>query len=365
MIIVRLASAAMLAATLALIALAPPAHAASTEAHISYAAVDAWDPVVLLDIGTRHVTVTRGEDTSDDGRFLGANLGTPGADLYSNAFAAFGGLHVGAATSFHTGGPATVLRSANFNAYAGWTDSLTAHFQPTGVQGGYAFVNLIVQGSSTYTDVGQVGTGGLAFARTYAGISVTGTDADDSIRTTIAALDNINYVTRHLVDDPACDADHFDPDRQQCFTEDPPVTRGARKIFEGGSDYFPDPTQVSGSDFTALNRSFRVRVPFSSGPTNLDVRIKCETYAGAEPGDGATALCDLYNSVYWGGIDHFTDLDGNLLDGVTVDSESGFDYAHSFFEQPGAVPEPATWALLIAGFTATGAAFRRRRAVPA
>ncbi len=358
-------SRSALAALLALVS--APAAAATTEAHITYAAVDAWDPVVLLDIGTRQVQVSRGDETAYDGSKLYADLSGSGAGLTTTAQAAVGALHVFASARFTGFGQAGDLRSANFNAYAGWTDTLMAQFKPFGAQDGYAFIDLLVAGSAQ-TTAGPQSSGGLPFARTYAGISVTGTNATDSIRTTIAALDNVNYVTRHLVDDPdyVGDADHFDPYRGQYFTEDAPATTGARLIFEGGSDYFPDPTLVSGTAFATLGRRFTVRVPFTAGvDTDLDVRIKCETYGGAEPGDAAGGACDLLHSVYWGGIDHVTDRDGNALSGVTFGSASGFDYARSYFDQPdsGVVPEPASWAMVIAGFGLIGAAARRRRAL--
>ena len=45
-------------------------------------------------------------------------------------------------------------------------------------------------------------------------------------------------------------------------------------------------------------------------------------------------------------------------------SDSGFDYTRSFFgtlPPAAAIPEPASWALLIAGFAMTGDALRQTR----
>ncbi len=358
-----------LAALTSVVLAASAAAAASTEAHITYAAVDAWDPVVLLDIGTRNVNEVRGDQWSD-GSPLSADLSSQsgsGAMLMASAQASVGALHVSSAADF--GGQAAPgdLRSANFNAYAGWSDTLTPLFAPHGAQDGYAYIDLLVTGDTTIAASPQ-GAGGLAFARTYAGISVTGYNAYDTVRTTIASLDNLNYVTRQVIIDPnyVGDADHFDPDRGQYFSETLlPGLVSVQKFFEGGSDYFPDPSLVSGSDFTTINGNFsgtfQVRVPFADGvPTYLDVRIMCESYGGAEPGDSGGGACDMSHSVYWGGVDHVTDLNGNVLSGVGVNSASGFDYSQSYFGQPAAVPEPSAWALLIGGLGLAGGALRRR-----
>jgi hypothetical protein len=342
--------------------IASPAAVASTEAHITYAAVDAWDPVVLLDIGTRNVNETRGDVWAYDGSALDANLSDANAaTLLAHAQASVGALHVYSQTLFGTNSLPGDLRSANFNAYAQWSDSLTAKFTPYGAQSGYAYFDLLVSGPAVAGAASFTSTD-LPFARTYAGISVYGDNGVDAIRTTIVQLDNINYVYRQYIDDPdfVGDTAHFDRYVGLYFNESPPITSFAKLKFEGGSDYFPDPSTVSGAAFTTLAGTYQVRVPFTAGlTTNLDVRLKCESYGGAAPGDFAGSVCDLAHSVYWGGINEFTDLDGNVLTGVALKSASGFDYGQSWFDQPGpGVPEPASWTLMIAGFFLAGCAQR-------
>ena len=85
-----------------------------------------------------------------------------------------------------------------------------------------------------------------------------------------------------------------------------------------------------------------------------------ETGAGAV-GSGASALSDFGNSFKLPtGVDAF-----NLPVGVTVNA--GDWLVDNRFHDPLAagVPEPAGWALMIAGFALTGAATRRRRALRA
>jgi len=54
----------------------------------------------------------------------------------------------------------------------------------------------------------------------------------------------------------------------------------------------------------------------------------------------------------------------NLPDGYTVEDPDAFVFDNRF-APPGAVPEPAAWALMIAGFGLAGAALRRRKLQPA
>lgn len=53
----------------------------------------------------------------------------------------------------------------------------------------------------------------------------------------------------------------------------------------------------------------------------------------------------------------------NAASGYVADNASGSAYTnYAFIESTGAVPEPASWALMIIGFGLTGAAMRRRAA---
>lgn len=68
--------------------------------------------------------------------------------------------------------------------------------------------------------------------------------------------------------------------------------------------------------------------------------------------------------VQWGGETWITDpATGHLIRNMSIGSDGGFDYHLGAFTPPGVtVPEPATWALMIAGFGLAGGALRRRRA---
>jgi len=73
--------------------------------------------------------------------------------------------------------------------------------------------------------------------------------------------------------------------------------------------------------------------------------------------DVAEAQSAFGHTMFWDGL-VFDDASRN----VVLTSNSGFDYRYSAFPAaPGdAVPEPATWALMILGFGAVGSAMRRR-----
>jgi hypothetical protein len=64
-------------------------------------------------------------------------------------------------------------------------------------------------------------------------------------------------------------------------------------------------------------------------------------------GDGAVAIrADFSHTLKWGGIEAiFNRNTGELIEGLTIESESGFDYMRSYDAQ---VPEPSSIALVIA-----------------
>jgi len=102
-------------------------------------------------------------------------------------------------------------------------------------------------------------------------------------------------------------------------------------------------------------------IPFTSGQAfTIESRLGCSAR-----GNLATAVCDAGNSAYWGGIRAVTDVNGNTLNDWSVASGSGTNWQQSFIPATGAVPEPAAWAMLIAGFGLVGAVQRRRKLVVA
>lgn len=106
--------------------------------------------------------------------------------------------------------------------------------------------------------------------------------------------------------------------------------------------------------------------------------LLCQTIlTGIGPADSGAAGCNGLG-YRWGGISAVRDDVGNLVADWSVLSSSGFDYAQAdpgpqaltprevvvtLFPGATMVPEPATWALLLTGFGATGLAVRRRRAL--
>lgn len=181
-----------------------------------------------------------------------------------------------------------------------------------------------------------------------------------------------NWVDRFLVDDPEYvgDIDHFDPVKGKYVTDNPPRDIIGRNFAEwagtvdgDGNVTPPEPATVR--SLSALSGDYLVRVPVVYGlDTTLAVQTWCWAFAGAIAGDAARALCDLGHSVYWGGITGLRSTHGHALAGWSVRSDSGFDYTRSFFgtlPPAAAIPEPASWALLIAGFAMTGGALRQTR----
>ena len=102
-------------------------------------------------------------------------------------------------------------------------------------------------------------------------------------------------------------------------------------------------------------------IPFTSGQMfTIGSNLNCSAR-----GNLATAVCDAGNSAYWGGIRSVTDGNGAVLADWSVSSVSGTNWQQSFIPATGAVPEPAAWAMLIAGFGLVGAMQRRRGRVVA
>lgn len=69
-------------------------------------------------------------------------------------------------------------------------------------------------------------------------------------------------------------------------------------------------------------------------------------------------LVDAGNSSYWAGIQAVT-VDGQEITDYSVISASGTDYSRSFV--PAAIPEPETYAMMLAGLSLVGWATRRRK----
>ncbi|MGL4541677.1 MAG: PEPxxWA-CTERM sorting domain-containing protein [Polymorphobacter sp.] len=71
---------------------------------------------------------------------------------------------------------------------------------------------------------------------------------------------------------------------------------------------------------------------------------------------------NIYTRDYAAGVNNFFNLDIPPDCSIGGWCPSGLDRGFATYVDTGAVPEPASWALMIAGFGLTGAALRRRRA---
>ncbi len=108
-------------------------------------------------------------------------------------------------------------------------------------------------------------------------------------------------------------------------------------------------------------------------PFELQANARCEILTGGR----SRGTCSAPDGFRWGGIVGVTDLGGNALTNWRLSSLSGLNYGSGLplvpgvaqgpdFRPPvGGVPEPASWAMLIAGFGLVGAMQRRRTAIRA
>lgn len=76
--------------------------------------------------------------------------------------------------------------------------------------------------------------------------------------------------------------------------------------------------------------------------------------------DTTSLFVNASNSAYWGGITVFSS-DGTQLSDYGLESQSGTDWRQSYVPAVTLVPEPETYALMIAGLAAVGVAARRRK----
>ncbi|OSZ69289.1 hypothetical protein CAP39_10625 [Sphingomonas sp. IBVSS1] len=104
---------------------------------------------------------------------------------------------------------------------------------------------------------------------------------------------------------------------------------------------------------------WKFRVGFSD-KRKITATMGCLSYVSDfNAGSNNAVSCNLGNSFDWVGIT-FTDENGDPVTTDPITSASGQNYNVAFSPMP-AVPEPASWAMMIAGFGLIGAVARRRR----
>ncbi|OWQ47791.1 hypothetical protein CDL60_08045 [Roseateles noduli] len=103
-------------------------------------------------------------------------------------------------------------------------------------------------------------------------------------------------------------------------------------------------------------------------PIHLDLAISATTLTAVVSDDSnapfnasATTWIDLSRSLYWDGVTGMQNADGGVVTDYTVTGANGLDYRQSF-AAAAVVPEPGTWALMLAGLGALAALVRRRGA---
>ncbi|WP_293682751.1 PEPxxWA-CTERM sorting domain-containing protein [uncultured Phenylobacterium sp.] len=112
-------------------------------------------------------------------------------------------------------------------------------------------------------------------------------------------------------------------------------------------------------DTKSVDDSASIGLQFTFG-TPFDATLYLGAAAGVlgAAGSSAGAISDFAHTATLGPA-RVLDANGRLVGGATVSSTDS-DYSYAV-----AVPEPATWALMIGGFGLAGASLRRRRAVAA
>jgi hypothetical protein len=113
-----------------------------------------------------------------------------------------------------------------------------------------------------------------------------------------------------------------------------------------------------------LGEPFQFAAQVVFGQQN-SVRFLTSVNAGADVDNSGSAFssADFSSTVYWGGIESLTLLDGTPVTNFTLFATSGFDYTvgHQVEGPPVGVPEPPVLALLLIGGAGLARLGHRRR----
>lgn len=167
------------------------------------------------------------------------------------------------------------------------------------------------------------------------------------------------------------------------ITADIQISGAAGGVYSGdfwsGSVFWRATTALNGQSYVdaytsqgnATNGFITSGAPFGLRTITFDVvfgqaanvLLRVETIASAGAGgfgyNDAVFTSDLGHTVSWQGISKLVVGGQEVTDYTALSPDTGFDFVRGF-DAPAAVPEPSSWALMIAGFGLAGAAVRRR-----
>lgn len=109
--------------------------------------------------------------------------------------------------------------------------------------------------------------------------------------------------------------------------------------------------------------TFYFDIPFIfDQPFQLFASLSAQTQASAGVANAMASADSVFDhTATWGGISDVHRADGTLLSGYTLSSQSGFNWLNAFGPVTAPVPEPETYAMLLAGLGLLGFAARRRK----
>ena len=109
--------------------------------------------------------------------------------------------------------------------------------------------------------------------------------------------------------------------------------------------------------------TFQFDIPFTFGQQfQMFANLSAEAQAlAASPNAAASGTSTFGSTGRWGGISNVHLADGTLLNGYTLDSQSGFNWLNAYGAATAPVPEPETYAMLLAGLGLMALAVRRRK----